>query len=206
MVYASNDTKCKSSTIIVVNIWELMYKRVQKEEEATSHKPAEIETWWLHVRKAFADLIEPPTGIPPAWRNDNPIDTDLTVTPPHCQSYCMSDLECLEFKTQIAKLQATGCVTDSPCRFAAPDMMVNKPDGSGLQMSVNYRGLNATTTRDWYPLFRTLKVSLICLMVAECGRSSTMPVVSTSCIYTRVTGTAQHLSLWMASTYWWRCC
>ena len=64
----------------------------------------------------------------------------------------MSDSECLEFETQIAQLLANGWVTDSHSRFAAPVIFVKNPDGSGLRMCVDYRGVSAITTRDWYRL------------------------------------------------------
>jgi hypothetical protein len=64
----------------------------------------------------------------------------------------MSDLEHVEFETQIAKLLANGWVTDSHSRFAAPVIFIKIPDCSGLRMCIDYRGLNAITTRDRYPL------------------------------------------------------
>ena len=124
---------------------------MEEEEEATPHKPADLETWWLRVRKAFPDLFEPPTGVPPASKHNFRIDTDSTAKPPHRQPYRMSDSERLVFETQIAKFQANGWVTDSHSRFAAPVIFVKEPDGSGLRMCVDYRGLNSITTRDRYP-------------------------------------------------------
>jgi hypothetical protein len=152
LVSASFVTKCKSSEIIIVDIRERIDKILEEEEEATPHKPADLEIWRLRVRQAFADLFEPPTGVPPASKHDFRIDTDPTAKPPHRQPYRMSDSERLELETQIAKLLGNGWVTDSHSQFAAPVIFVKKLYGSGLQMCVDYRGLNAITTRDRYPL------------------------------------------------------
>jgi len=152
LVSTSFVAKCKSSEIFIVNIQERIDKIMEEEEEATAHKPADLETWRLCVRKAFPDLFEPPTGLPPASKHHFRIDTDPTAEPPHRKPHRMSDSERLEFETHIAKLLANGRVTDSQSPFAAPVIFVKKPDGSGLRMCVDYRGLNAITTRDRYPL------------------------------------------------------
>jgi len=145
-------TKCKSSEMLIVNIRERIDKIMEEEEEATPHTPADLETWRLCVRKAFADIFEPPTGVPPASKHDFCIATNPTAKPPHRQPYPMSDWERLEFETQIAKLLANGWVTDIHSRFTAPVIFVKIPDGSGLRMCVDYRGLNAITTSDRYQL------------------------------------------------------
>jgi len=111
---------------------------MEEVEEATPHKLADLETWRLRIRKAFADFFEPPTGVPQATKHDFPIDTDPTAEPPHCQPYHMSDSERLEFETHIAKLLANGWLTESHFQFAAPVIIVKTPDGCGLQMCVDY--------------------------------------------------------------------
>jgi hypothetical protein len=52
---------------------------------------------------------------------------------------------------QIQPLQDDGWITDSVSPFAAPILFVKKPDGS-LRLCVDYRALNAVTTKDRYPL------------------------------------------------------
>jgi hypothetical protein len=91
-------------------------------------------------------------GVSPASKHNFCIDTDPTAKSHHDQPYWMSDSKRLEFETQIAKLLANGSVTDSHSRFATPVIILKALDGSGLQMCVDYRGLNAITTRDRYPL------------------------------------------------------
>jgi len=57
LVSVSFVAKCKSSEIFIDNIRERIDKIMEEEEEATPHKPADLETWRLRVRKAFADLF-----------------------------------------------------------------------------------------------------------------------------------------------------
>ena len=84
-------TKCKSSEMLNVTIRECIDKIMEEEEETTPHKPADLETWRLRIRQAFADIFEPPTGVPPASKHDLRIDTNSTAMPPHRQPYQMSD-------------------------------------------------------------------------------------------------------------------
>jgi len=64
----------------------------------------------------------------------------------------MSNSEHLEFESQVAKLLPNGRVTDSHPWFVAPVIYVKRPDGSGVRMTVDYRGLYAITTRERYSL------------------------------------------------------
>jgi len=63
----------------------------------------------------------------------------------------MTQSERKEFEVQIKKLLANGWVTGSHSRYAAPIIFVKKPD-TMLRMCVDYRGLNAITAKDRYPL------------------------------------------------------
>jgi hypothetical protein len=66
LVAVSFATKCKALEIFIISIQERINKIMKKEEEATSHKPADLETWQLCIRKAFPDLFERPMGVPSA--------------------------------------------------------------------------------------------------------------------------------------------
>jgi hypothetical protein len=86
---------------------------MKEKKEATLHKPADHETWRLHIMKAFADLLEPPTGVHTALKRGVRIGTNPTVKPRHRQPYGMPDSEGLKFEPQIARLLANDWVTDS---------------------------------------------------------------------------------------------
>jgi len=117
--------KCKSSDIHIVIIWERIDKIMEQEEETSSQKPADLETWRLRVWEAFADLFEPPTGVSPASKHNFCINTDPTAKPAHREPDRMSDSERLEFETHVAKLPVNGWVTATHTRFAAPVIFFN---------------------------------------------------------------------------------
>jgi hypothetical protein len=136
--------------LFVINVREKMDRMVA---ECDNPKPADLETWRVRVRKPFADLFEPPKGIPPPASDgsDFRIITDPTARVPHRQPYRMTAAEREEFERQIAKLLANGWVADSNSRHTAPIIFVKKADGS-LRMCVDYRALNKITSKDRYPL------------------------------------------------------
>jgi hypothetical protein len=155
LVSASFVAKSKSSEIFIVNIRESIDRIMEEQEEPSPQKPANLDTWRLRVRKAFADLFKTPMGVPVASKNNFRINTDPGAKPPDRQPYRMSDSESLEFETQIAQLVANCWVTDSQSQFAAGLRFVKKLNGSGWRMCVNYRGRDAITTRDRYALTYT---------------------------------------------------
>jgi len=152
VVSASFVAKCKSSKSFIVNMWERIGKILEEEEEGTPHKPADLETWQLQIKKAFPDFIELPTGVPPPLKRDFCIDTDPAAKLPYLHRNWMSDSECLESEGHIAKSLANGRVTGRHSRSLAPVIVVNKLDGCGLQMCVDCCGLNAITRREQHPL------------------------------------------------------
>jgi hypothetical protein len=85
MVSASFVADCKSFEFVIANIWEHIDKVMEEEEEPTLPKPADLETWQLRVKKGFANLFEPATGVPAASRHVFCIDIDPAAKPPHRQ-------------------------------------------------------------------------------------------------------------------------
>jgi len=153
MVSSSFVTSLISSEIIIVYVQEHIDKVMEEEEEeATSHNPADLGTRPLRRRKAFVDPCTLRIRVSPASKYDWCNGTDPTAKVPHTQPYPVSHSERLELETQIAELLAKGWVTDSHIQCAAQGMLLTTLTASGLQMYVNYRGLNAITTRDQYPL------------------------------------------------------
>jgi len=112
---------------------------------------ADLGKWRVQIRRDFDDLFQPPRGVPPPGEHDFHIHTDPTAKIPHCQAYRMTQSERKEFEVQIKKLLANRWVMDSHLCYAALIIFVKKPDAT-LRMCVNYRGLNAITAKDWYPL------------------------------------------------------
>jgi len=141
-------TKSSDDRIFVIDIHE---RWVGEEFGEDGSVLADLGKWRLQIRRAFDDLFQPPRGVPPPGEHDFRIHTDLTAKIPHRQLYRMTQSERKEFEVQIKKLLANGWVTDSHSRYAAPIIFVKKPDAT-LQMCVDYRGLNAITAKDRYPL------------------------------------------------------
>ena len=67
--------------------------------------------------------------------------------------YRLSPLELDEVKRQVTDLLAKGMIRPSTSPYSAPILFVGKKDGS-LRMCIDYRGLNAVTVKNRYPLPR----------------------------------------------------
>ncbi|GIL46319.1 hypothetical protein Vafri_3330, partial [Volvox africanus] len=65
----------------------------------------------------------------------------------------LSPLELDEVKRQVTDLLAKGMIRPSTSPYSAPILFVGKKDGS-LRMCIDYRGLNAATVKNRYPLPR----------------------------------------------------
>ena len=65
----------------------------------------------------------------------------------------MSPAELTECRRQLGKYLSMGWIRPSSSPFGAPVIFVRKKDGS-LRMCIDYRGLNAATVRDSYPIPR----------------------------------------------------
>jgi len=141
-------TKSSDDRIFVMDICERWMGEEFGEDEFLL---ADLGKWRVQIRQDFDDLFQPPRGVPPPGEHDVRIHTDPTAKIPHRQPYRMTQSERKEFEVQIKKLPANGWVTDSHSRYAAPIIFVKKPDAR-LGMCVDYRGLNAITAKNPYPL------------------------------------------------------
>jgi hypothetical protein len=123
----------------------------ENNEPTTSPAVASFEQWKANIHENYADLFEPPSGVPPATKEDFRIITDPLAKAPYRQPYRQTIAERAEAEKQIRKLLENGWVGESHSRFAAPIIFVKKGDGS-LRMCVDYRALNKITAKDRYPL------------------------------------------------------
>ena len=98
-------------------------------------------------RNVFKDL---PDGLPPDRGVQHTISLTANETP-FKHPYRLSPIELEEAKRQIADLLAKGFIQPSQSPFGAPILFVQKKDGS-LRMCIDYRALNAITSRNRYPL------------------------------------------------------
>lgn len=102
----------------------------------------------------FADVCEPPTGVPPSrFGSDFKIKLEPGSSPTWGPVYRMSPAELEEVRKQLDVLLQNGWIRPSESPYGAPILFVRKKDGS-LRMCVDYRRLNAITVKNRAPLPR----------------------------------------------------
>jgi hypothetical protein len=74
-------------------------------------------------------------------------------TPPYGPLYSMSRTELEALRKYLDEMLRKGWIRESSGPVAAPILFVKRPDG-GLRLCVDYRGLNAITIKNRYPLPR----------------------------------------------------
>jgi hypothetical protein len=98
----------------------------------------------------YTDIFKDIPGLSPV----RPVDHNIPLVPgAQPASRPMYRLELDEVKRQMTDLVAKGMVRPSTSPYSAPILFVGKEDGS-LRMCIDYRGLNATTVKNRYPLPR----------------------------------------------------
>ncbi|WVZ89808.1 LOW QUALITY PROTEIN: hypothetical protein U9M48_036167 [Paspalum notatum var. saurae] len=75
------------------------------------------------------------------------------TAPIYKKAYRVAGVELLEVKKQIDELLEKGFIRKSTSPWASPILLTEKKDGK-LRMCVDYRGLNAVTVKNKYPLPR----------------------------------------------------
>uniref|UniRef100_A0AAR2KLN8 CCHC-type domain-containing protein n=1 Tax=Pygocentrus nattereri TaxID=42514 RepID=A0AAR2KLN8_PYGNA len=91
------------------------------------------------------------TQLPPHRPGDCSIDLLPNTTPPRGRVYPLSEPESQALETYIDEALAMGHIRPSKSPFAAGFFFVQKKDG-GLRPCVDYRGLNAISVKNPYPL------------------------------------------------------
>ncbi|GIL51949.1 hypothetical protein Vafri_7922, partial [Volvox africanus] len=116
--------------------------------QASANDP-EVEA----LLKEFQDVFQDVPGLPPMRPVDHTIPLMPGATPISRPMYRLSPLELDEVKRQVTDLLVKGMIRPSTSPFSAPILFVAKKDGS-LHMCIDYRGLNAVTVKNRYPLPR----------------------------------------------------
>ena len=101
----------------------------------------------------YADVFREIPGLPPVRPVDHTIPLTPGAQPVSRPMYRLSPLELDEVKRQVTDLLAKGMIRPSTSPYSAPILFVGKKDGS-LRMCIDYRGLNAVTVKNRYPLPR----------------------------------------------------
>ena len=79
------------------------------------------------------------------------LDTEDGATPPLGPIYSLSPVELATLREYIDDLLSMGFIRPTKSPFGAPVLFIKKKDGS-LRLCIDYRGLNAITRKDKYPL------------------------------------------------------
>lgn len=106
--------------------------------------------------RAYADVFSETESntLPPHRQNVDmkiQLEGDVEKSVGHSPLYKMSTEELEAARTYIIENLDKGFITPSTAPFASPVIMAKKP-GGGLRLCVDYRKLNALTTKDRYPL------------------------------------------------------
>ena len=105
------------------------------------------------LRHQYADIFEPPKGLPPDRGIEHVISTLPDAQPPVMRMYRLSPAELAEVKSQVQDLLGRGLIEPSTSAYGAPILFVKKKTGE-LRTVVDYRALNKLTVKNRYPLPR----------------------------------------------------
>ena len=108
-----------------------------------------------HLLKEYGDVfpLDLPPGLPPTRNVQHGIDVMEGKKPVSKPPYRMSASESQEVERQLADYLARGFIRPSTLPWASPILLVKNKYGS-MQMCIDYRGLNAITIKNKYPLAR----------------------------------------------------
>ena len=130
----------------------LSIQQVEEITKITSDFGEDYDSQLRELVEEFSDVTEDFKGLPPDRGKLNH-KIRLSGTPRRQRRNRLSPAEFAEVKSQCTDLFANGRVRVSSSPYAAPIILVRKPDGS-MRMCVDYRGLNEFTVKDAYPLPR----------------------------------------------------
>ena len=105
------------------------------------------------LRIEFEDVFpkELPKGLPPDRGITHDIELLQGAKPMSKPAYRLSVNEAHEVEQQLGKLVQQRSIQPSRSQWASLVLLVKKKDGT-MPMCINYRGLNAVTIKNKYPL------------------------------------------------------
>jgi len=116
------------------------------EEDPLQTVPAEFRQYLGIMGKEAADRL------PEHRPYDCKIDLKEGATAPWGPIYPLSEIELQTLREWLKEMEKTGKIKRSTSPAGSPILFVPKPNGRGLRLCVDYRGLNAVTIPNRYPL------------------------------------------------------
>ena len=141
-------------TLVTTSLWEItrilnVETQLSQNEERTEDGgtlPRELEKFRDLFDKEKASALPPHRG-----RSDHHIKLQPGKSAPWGPLYGMEREKLVELRRQLHDLLDKGWIRASSSPAGAPVLLAKKP-GGGWRLCVDYRGLNAVTDQDRYPL------------------------------------------------------
>jgi len=115
-------------------------------DDPLGHVPMEFRQYLGIMGKEAAD------ALPEHRPYDCKIELKDGATAPWGPIYPLSEVELQTLREWLKEMEKTGKIRRSTSSAGSPILFVPKPNGRGLRLCVDYRGLNAITIPNRYPL------------------------------------------------------
>jgi len=136
-----DETMCTAKEAHVVG-----YVYVAQDEEPLQLVSTEFKQYLDIMGKEAADPL----------REHRPYDCKIDLKEgsmaPWGPIYLLSETELQALREWLREMKRTGKIQRSTSPAGSPILFVPKPNGRGLRLCVDYRGLNKITIPNWYPL------------------------------------------------------
>jgi len=119
---------------------------VQENTDPLADVPREFRQYLGIMGKKAAD------ALPQHHLYDCKIELKEGATAPWGPIYPLSEVELQTLREWLKEMEKTGKIKRSTSPAGSPILFVPKPNGRGLRLCVDYRGLNAITLPNRYPL------------------------------------------------------
>ena len=100
----------------------------------------------------YKDVFDELKGLPPYREVGHTIPLVDGAVPPAKRTYRLTQLEQQEVRKQVTELLSKGYIEPSTSPYGAPVIFVEKANGQGLRMVLDYRALNKITIKRRYPM------------------------------------------------------
>jgi hypothetical protein len=122
-------------------------------EDPDSNALSDLQHVPTRLRQRYRDFFDVNKAVqqPPHRSVDHAIELKPGTEPPYMRMYNMSPAELKVLDTYLSEALDKGWIRESKSPAAAPILFAPKKDGE-LRLCVDYRGLNAITIKNRYPL------------------------------------------------------